>query len=180
MKELIKDIGQSALDTGERLMRLVWDGVAVVVEQLREVTGQTRPMPMERPAEPWQAQPVRQAGPVAPKSETKKPQAASRGSAKAKAKAKKKPAAKGAGDKERADQMIRVLELLAESGNAWQSAKELSDAGAAAGTPILPGNVRKVIRARGGDLIETRPRDGSRRGALEYRLTEAGRRTLGS
>jgi hypothetical protein len=112
--------------------------------------------------------------PRAPKAAT-----SSRGAPKAKNKPKKKAGSKGKADKERPDQMIRVLELLTESGKAWQSAKELSDAGARAGTPILPGNVRKVIRARGGELIETRSRDGSRRGALEYRITEAGRKALG-
>ena len=70
-----------------------------------------------------------------------------------------------------------MLTLLADSGG-WMSAKELSDAGGAAGMPILPGNVRKVIRARGDEVIETRPREGSRRGALEYRITEAGLQRL--
>ncbi len=191
MKDLIKDLSQSALTTGERAIRLFLDLISVASERVREVSGPPRPLPMEPPhvpkEPPYVPRPAapeapRVAGPAASPAEARPPKAKtpSRGAPKPKAKPKKKAGVKGRVEKERPDQMIRVLELLTESGKAWQSAKELSDAGARAGAPILPGNVRKVVRARGGDLIETRPRDGSRRGALEYRITEAGRKALGS
>lgn len=180
--DLIKDVSQTALTTGERALRLFWDLLSVASERFREAAGQPRPLPMEPSPEYRERAPEPTPAPAPAsekKAEPKRAAAPARRGA-AKPKAKKKPSAKGQLDKDRADQMIRVLELLAESSSPWQSAKELSDAGAAAGTPILPGNVRKVIRARGGDLIETRPREGSRRGALEYRITEAGRRSLGT
>lgn len=188
MMDLIKDMSQSALNTGERAIRLFLDLLSVASERVREVTGGPRSLPMEPPPTPRPMAPEapRAAGPAAPVAEPRQPKAAtpSRGASKPKPKAKPKPrkkaGAKGKAEPERPDQMIRVLELLTESGKAWLSAKELSDAGAKAGTPILPGNVRKVIRSRGGDLIETRPREGSRRGALEYRITESGRRSLGA
>lgn len=186
--DLFKGMSQTVLTSGEQAIRLFLDLVSVVSERVREATGQPRPLPMEPtpsprspPAEePWAHKPaIEPAQRVQPKRKAPVP-ARVAGGAKPKAKAKKKASAKGGVEQERPDQMIRVLELLVESGQPWLSAKELSDAGAAAGTPILPGNVRKVIRARGEDLIETRPRDGSRRGALEYRITDAGRRSLGT
>ena len=62
-----------------------------------------------------------------------------------------------------------------EGDKEWMSAGELSAAAGASGAPILPGNVRKVIRLRGDGLVETRPRSGSRRGSLEYKITASGR-----
>lgn len=76
------------------------------------------------------------------------------------------------------DQLVRVLRYLSESSQEWMSASELSAAAGSQGAPMLPGNVRKVIRLRGNDLVETRPRAGSRRGSLEYRMTSDGRRWL--
>lgn len=184
--DLIKDMSQSALNTGERAIRLFLDLLAVASERVREVTGQPRPLPMEPPPAPRPVAYERPQAPAVTVTEPRRPKAAppdrgdTKTKTKAKAKPKKKAGAKGRAEPERPDQMIRVLELLTESGKDWLSAKELSDAGAKAGTPILPGNVRKVIRARGGELIETRPRDGSRRGALEYRITAAGRQALGA
>lgn len=178
--ELIKDMSQTALTTGERALRLFWDLVAIASERLREATGQPKPLPLESPPPSRRAPSVRPetSSPETPEpAEARRVQAPARGGV-SKVKSRKKARAKLAEVGERPDQMVRVLELLAESQKAWVSAKELSDAGGQAGTPILPGNVRKVIRARGEGLIETRPRDGSRRGALEYRITEAGRRTL--
>jgi hypothetical protein len=118
-----------------------------------------------------------QAGaPGTPKTKAKTKATAKAGGRKGQAKGRRKVKKKG---KKRPDQMIRVLELLAASPRPWMSAKELSEAGEAAGTPILPGNVRKVIRSRGDGFVETRPREGSRRGALEYRITDAGHAKLG-
>ena len=162
------------MTTGERAFRLLWDIVSVASERLRDAAGPPPPPPA-RPATPTvppkPAAPAAEAKPKAPAASKPKPTA--------KPKTKAKPKAKGSRKgKKRPDQMIRVLELLEASATGWLSAKELSDAGEAGGTPILPGNVRKVIRARGEGLVETRPRDGSRRGALEYRITDAGRAKL--
>jgi len=78
----------------------------------------------------------------------------------------------------RKNQLVRVLEMLNEDAEAWMSASELSEASAEQGSKILPGNVRKVIRMRGEPYIETRPRAESRRGSLEYHITDEGLKYL--
>lgn len=78
----------------------------------------------------------------------------------------------------RKNQLVRVLEMLNEDAEAWISASELSKASAEHGSKILPGNVRKVIRMRGEPYIETRPRAKSRRGSLEYHITDEGLKYL--
>lgn len=95
---------------------------------------------------------------------------------KGRARTRRARATKKAGVKK--DQLVRVLKHLTEGDKDWMSASELSAAAEAAGAAILPGNVRKVIRLRGGGLVQTRPRDGSRRGSLEYRITPEGRQRL--
>jgi len=170
MLDLLKDAKQTALETGEKAIRLFFEIVAVASERMRSSSddgGQSYPSypSYDPPVEP----------PSPPSPEPAQPKPAPRGAA-AKPKATRRAPAKRRG-KKRPDQLLRVLSLLAENGD-WMSAKELSDSGGAAGTPILPGNVRKVIRARGDLVIETRPREGSRRGALEYRITTAGAQRL--
>ena len=76
--------------------------------------------------------------------------------------------------KGRKNQLIRVLKMLHEDTDTWMSASELSNASEEQGSKILPGNVRKVIRQRGEPYIETRPRAGSRRGSLEFNITDEG------
>ncbi len=78
----------------------------------------------------------------------------------------------------RKNQLVRVLEMLNEDAETWMSASELSKASAESGSKILPGNVRKVIRMRGEPYIETRPRAESRRGSLEYHITDEGLKYL--
>jgi len=202
MLNRIVDLGQAAVQSGTRAMRLLLDFAMMASDHLRQKVGlgspeqeryDTRPIPPPSPApapapagEAAQAKAaqaqgaagqVKQAGQRArsgkPASSKKKPVRTTR--PKSAAKSRKKTRGGGA---KRPDQMVRVLELLAAGSKTWMSAKELSDAGEAAGKPILPGNVRKVIRARGKDLVETRPRKGSRRGAMEYRITAAGRKKL--
>lgn len=194
MMDLLKDLGQTAMATTERALRLFWDVLSTATGRLREAAGQPPP-PVVAPSPAPAARDVTERSgattaashrepQVAAKSQAKpKAQVASRSQAKPKARPAKAKKAKKAtlkatqGPDERQDQMVRILELLAGAGKSWLSAKEISDATAKSGTAILPGNVRKVIRGRGGEFIETRSREGSRRGALEYRLTEAGRRT---
>ncbi|MCD6497791.1 MAG: hypothetical protein J7M25_05725 [Deltaproteobacteria bacterium] len=96
-----------------------------------------------------------------------------------KAQARKAKKGKGAAKtKKRAgtggSQILRLLGILAEDPSRWMSAGELSAATDRQGNKILPGNVRKAIRLRGEGLIEMRPREGSRRGAMEYRATKDG------
>ena len=170
MLDLLKDAKQTALATGEKAIRLFFEIVAVASERMHSRSGEAQPYqpPYSPPAPP---------APPAPEPEPPKAKPApAPAAAKPKATKPRRAAAKRGG-KKRPDQLLRVLGLLQEGGG-WLSAKEISDAGAAAGTPILPGNVRKVIRARGGEFIETRPREGSRRGALEYRITDAGKAKL--
>jgi hypothetical protein len=211
MLNRLRDVGQTAVTTGERAIRLLWDLVSIASERLREAAGPDAPPQMQSPASPPPAAapprrrpsppPATQpppapaaspepaaakdtsarAAPVAPQPAEAKPaaepatKAATKAATKSKGRKRKtKSKAKGKKGKKRPDQLIRVLELLAASPHPWLSAKELSEAGEAAGTPILPGNVRKVIRGRGEGVIETRPREGSRRGALEYRITDEG------
>jgi len=171
MLDLLKDAKQTALETGEKAIRLFFEIVAVASERMRSRPDdggdypsypsyspheESVPAPASAPVE--RATPPTDVARAKPKTVRRRPTASRRG-------------------KKRPDQLLRVLALLTEAGT-WMSAKELSDAGGAAGTPILPGNVRKVIRARGDVVIETRPREGSRRGALEYRITAAGSQHL--
>ncbi len=173
MFDLLKGVKQTALETGEKAVRLFFEIVAVASERMRSRSDRvdhTYPSypsysPPTEPAAPPTPEPVRPAAAATPPPAKATPKATRR-RAPAKRRGKKRP-----------DQLVRVLSLLTEHGG-WMSAKELSDTGGAAGTPILPGNVRKVIRARGDVVIETRPREGSRRGALEYRITEAGTQRL--
>ncbi len=173
MLNLLKDAKQTALETGEKAIRLFFEIVAVASERMRSQPEDPGPSyPAYTP--PTAPTPAPSAAPVEPVTPSATPSPAA---AKAKPKTtRRRPAAKRRG-KKRPDQLVRVLQLLTNGGG-WMSAKELSDAGGAAGTPILPGNVRKVIRARGDVVIETRPREGSRRGALEYRITAAGTQRL--
>ncbi|MFH2006686.1 MAG: hypothetical protein ABI333_08890 [bacterium] len=170
MIDLLKDAKQTALETGEKAVRLFFEIVAVASERLRSkpddpgMSYTSYSPPVERPAA---------VTPTAPPAEKKVTRTASQPKAR-----KTRGAAAKRGAKKRPDQLVRVLELLATDEGHWFSAKEISDAGEAAGTPILPGNVRKVIRARSQNTIETRPREGSRRGALEYRITNAGKQRL--
>jgi hypothetical protein len=171
MIDLLKDAKQTALETGEKAVRLFFEIVAVASERLRS-----------RPEDPGMSYtsynpPVERPAPVTPSAPPPVVAKAPRTAAKPKARKTRRAPAKRGG-KKRPDQLVRVLELLASDEGAWFSAKEISDAGESAGTPILPGNVRKVIRARGKEAIETRPREGSRRGALEYRITNAGKQRL--
>jgi hypothetical protein len=177
MLDLFKGVKQTALETGEKAIRLFFEIVAVASERMRsrsDHVDQSYPSypPYTPPAEPT-TPPVVTAEPVRPTA------AVPPSSAKAAAKPSRRRAPAKRRGKKRPDQLVRVLSLLAESGG-WMSAKELSDTGGASGTPILPGNVRKVIRARGDVVIETRPREGSRRGALEYRITAAGTQRIAS
>ena len=182
MLDLLKDVKQTALQTGEKAIRLLFEIAAVASERFRPGAAEPERAPVDFYHEPYQP-PVTAPRVVEAAPEPVPPQPATRTMSPAKArkkavKARRAPAKRRG--KKRPDQMIRVLELLEISEKPWLSAKELSDAGAAAGTPILPGNVRKVIRARGGDSVDTRPRDGSRRGALEYRISAAGKALLSS
>ncbi len=174
MLDLLKGVKQTALETGEKAIRLFFEIVAVASERMRSRSDHVDP---SYPSYPAYTPPAASAAPPAP--EPAPPAAAAvPATAKPAAKAPRRRAPAKRRGKKRPDQLVRVLSLLAESGG-WMSAKELSDTGGAAGTPILPGNVRKVIRARGDVVIETRPREGSRRGALEYRITAAGTERLG-
>lgn len=171
MKDLLKDAKQAALETGEKALRLFFEVVAVATERMRSRSDDVEPsyQGYQPPAEPV---------PTPSRTPNQRPAAATpppAAAAKARTSRRRAPAKRRG--KKRPDQLLRVLSLLADNGG-WMSAKELSDAGGAAGTPILPGNVRKVIRARGDEVIETRPREGSRRGALEYRITAAGQQRL--
>lgn len=170
MKDLLKDAKQTALETGEKALRLFFEVVAVATERMRSRSDDVDPTyhSYQPPTEP---------APVPTPAPVQRPAAAATPPAAAKPKPTRRRAPAKRRGKKRPDQLLRVLSLLAERGD-WMSAKELSDAGGAAGTPILPGNVRKVIRARGDEVIETRPREGSRRGALEYRITAAGQQRL--
>ena len=107
----------------------------------------------------------------------KKAPARKKGPARAKGTRKGKTA-KGRKAAANKDQLVRVLRHIVEGDKEWMSAGELSQAAAAANAPMLPGNVRKVIRLRGEGLVQTRPRADSRRGSLEYRITAAGRKRL--
>lgn len=219
MLNRIFDLGQAAVESSGRAVRLLLDVAMMASDYLRHKVGvgsdgqegwETRPIPPPAPRTPPAStkEPVEPSSPSArPASEARsasetKPRSAEDAPAPAPKKVKPKPS-KGASPKKKAggaaksataskaksrkktgggakrpDQMIRVLELISAGDKPWMSAKEISDAGEAAGKPILPGNVRKVVRARGKDLIETRPRKGSRRGAMEYRMTSAGRKKL--
>ena len=171
MIDLLKDAKQTALETGEKAIRLFFEIVAVASERMRSRPDEGQSYPSYPPYSP-PAEPV-----VSPTPEPVKPTPPPTDVAQAKPKTTRRRAPAKRRGKKRPDQLLRVLALLTEAGG-WLSAKELSDAGGAAGTPILPGNVGKVIRARGDVVIETRPREGSRRGALEYRITAAGTQRL--
>jgi hypothetical protein len=131
-----------------------------------------RPTPRSEPSTPDLAHPEPQKKKRSSKSTPKK--------SSSKSKKGKKKSAKGKRKKGRArkNQLYRVLKLLEDSNKQWMSASELSDASAERDTRILPGNVRKVIRTRGKSYIESRPRAESRRGALEFRINEEGRKHL--
>lgn len=175
MLDLLKDAKQTALETGEKAIRLFFEIVAVASERMRS---RSDDVGHSYPSYPFYDPPVETASAPAPEPARSAPApapATAGGAAKPKTTRRRAPAQRRG--KKRPDQLLRVLTLLSESGG-WMSAKELSDSGGAAGTPILPGNVRKVIRARGDMVIETRPREGSRRGALEYRITTAGAQRL--
>lgn len=177
MLDLLKGAKQTALETGEKAIRLFFEIVAVASERMRSGSDDVG---HSYPSYPSYSPPADSASPVTPEPATPVTRAATApaaGAAKATPKTTRRRAPAKRRGKKRPDQLLRVLTLLTESGG-WISAKELSDAGGAAGTPILPGNVRKVIRARGDEVIETRPREGSRRGALEYRINAAGTRRL--
>lgn len=166
MIDLLRDMTKTAQETGERAFRLFFDVLALASERLRSLNAPT-------PGAPGNGHPtsLASAASTAP---------APTPAAPAEAAPAETPPASGELDDAplRNDQLIRVLDLLTLAADRWVSAKELSDAGDAASMPILPGNVRKVIRARGGEYIETRPREGSRRGAMEYRITDVGREHL--
>lgn len=168
MIDTLKELQRTAQVAGERAFRLLWDMMALASDRIRAASG------AEPPPAPLPGMSVR------PEPPPPTPQSTPTRAAKPKATRAKRA---GAGTKRkatggRADQLLRVMQILAEADGAWMSAKEICDAGAEAGTPILPGNVRKVIRGRGERFIETRSRTGSRRGALEYNLTRAGREHL--
>jgi hypothetical protein len=171
MLELLREMSRTAQATSERALRMVVDVLVFARERL-QATGEP-PAPYPDSQAGWQ-----------PVDETRFGEPAATCAPPAESAAARQSAAAGqtASDEEeaklRADQLLRVLELLSGANGRWLSAKELSDAGEKASTPILPGNVRKVIRSRGDGLIETRDRAGSRRGAMEYRITDAGRTHL--
>jgi len=179
MLDLLKGAKQVALETGEKAIRLFFEIVAVASERMRSRSDQADSSYPSYPAYTPPAEPVTPSAPEPVRPPAAAAAATTSAAAKPAAKAPRRRAPAKRRGKKRPDQLVRVLSLLAESGG-WMSAKELSDTGGAAGTPILPGNVRKVIRARGDVVIETRPREGSRRGALEYRITEAGTQRLAS
>jgi hypothetical protein len=169
MIDLLRDMTKTAQETGERAFRLFFDVLALASERLRTLNAPPAGAPGNGHATsfatPAPAAPVPGPTPTPPAAVPPAEEAA--------------PATGELDDARlRNDQLIRVLDLLTLAADRWVSAKELSDAGDSAGMPILPGNVRKVIRARGGEYIETRPREGSRRGAMEYRITEVGREHL--
>jgi hypothetical protein len=171
MIELIKEVTKTAQETSERAFRLFFEMLAMASERIRNLNDRT---PTPDPGQSSWVPPATAATPAPLANEA----AAVRSTPTGFPTREVVSAAEHDDAKIRNDQMIRVLELLLAAGTRWQSAKELSDAGKRAGTPILPGNVRKVIRARAGEHIETRPREGSRRGAMEYRITEEGRTYL--
>jgi len=129
----------------------------------------------------WQTPESNSDAPVAKTATKRKPAAKKKASAIAHKAGQAGKAKKGKGTgkaKKRAasqtSQITRLLGILAEDSTGWMSAGELSAATDREGTKILPGNVRKAVRLRGEGLIEMRPREGSRRGAMEYRATKKG------
>jgi hypothetical protein len=171
MIELLKEVTKTAQETSERAFRLFFDMLALASERIRNLNDRA---PTPDPGHSSWMPPTTAAAPAPAATSAAEIRSTPAGTPMRDVAS----AAEHDDAKIRNDQMIRVLELLLASGTRWLSAKELSDAGKRAGTPILPGNVRKVIRARAGEHIETRPREGSRRGAMEYRITEAGRAHL--
>jgi len=76
------------------------------------------------------------------------------------------------------DQLYKVLRVLYdESKGEGRSltAKEIADAATAMGLPILPNNVRKVLRTRANRYVDTRLRENESGKVTEYRLTAKGR-----
>ncbi|HEY3358632.1 MAG TPA: hypothetical protein VGQ83_35620 [Polyangia bacterium] len=89
-------------------------------------------------------------------------------------------AAEEAGEDEQPgrDQLYKVLRILHDEAigeGRYLTAREIAEAASAAGLPILPGNVRKILRTRAARHIEARLRDGESGKVTEFRLGGRGK-----